>query len=141
MCSSDLAGNDRLIGAGGNDRLIGGPGLDQLSGGPGADTFRFDSPLSGTRNRDMITDFEPARGDRLELENAVFTALSPPGPLPAGAFHVGVAFSGRDQRILHNPATGTLTYDSNGMAAGGTSAVFASVSPGLTLSHTAFIIT
>jgi hypothetical protein len=76
-----LAGNDRIEGLGGDDVLRGGRGDDQvlggkgqdwvtgdlgndtLSGGPGADLFRI-APGGGT---DVVTDFQAAEGDRVEL--------------------------------------------------------------------------
>lgn len=62
-------GNDLLQGGADADRLIGGPGVDRYSGGPGADTYRFVSSLdSGIRTqRDVILDFSPGQGDRLDL--------------------------------------------------------------------------
>lgn len=63
------AGNDIVNGGAGNDRLIGGAGKDQMTGGPGADIFVF-SALSdsvGGANRDVITDFNRAQGDKINL--------------------------------------------------------------------------
>ncbi|MFM9111228.1 MAG: calcium-binding protein, partial [Prochlorococcaceae cyanobacterium] len=130
------AGADRLIGGAGNDRLIGGLGSDTLTGGLGADIFRFDAALSSTTNRDTITDFNAAQGDRIQLENAVFTALTALGPLAATAFRSGTSFTSTAQRILYSPATGNLSYDSNGSAAGGINALIATLStrPALTSS-------
>lgn len=59
---------DRLIGDGGNNRLTGGLGADVLTGNSGADTFVYDasedSPPSGP---DVITDFNAAEGDSIEI--------------------------------------------------------------------------
>jgi Ca2+-binding RTX toxin-like protein len=61
-------GNDALNGGDGEDTLLGGAGLDALRGGNGADLFRYqavdDSPLP---TRDVIADFNPAQGDRIDL--------------------------------------------------------------------------
>jgi Ca2+-binding RTX toxin-like protein len=55
-------GNDTLTGTSGNDILTGGRGTDTLSGRAGADTFVFtktaDSPVRGSANPDVITDWE-----------------------------------------------------------------------------------
>ena len=130
-----------LNGAAGADRLIGGPGNDTLTGGLGADIFRFDAALRSTTNRDRITDFNPAQGDRLQLENAVFSALTALGPLAATAFRSGSSFTSSAQRILYNPATGNLSYDSNGSAAGGTSALVATLTTKPALSSSMLIVT
>ncbi|MBP2302235.1 hypothetical protein [Azospirillum picis] len=57
------AGNDWLVGGDGSDVLVGGIGADTLTGGAGADLFAFGS-RSGA---DVITDFDAAGGDRLQI--------------------------------------------------------------------------
>jgi Ca2+-binding RTX toxin-like protein len=122
-------GNNTITGSSYADRLMGNRGNDTITGGGGADIFRFDSTLSASTNRDTLTDFNPSE-DRIELENAIFSALLLTGPLSAAAFSVGAAATNADQRILYNNLTGTLTYDSNGNAAAG-STVFATLPTGL----------
>jgi len=135
-------GADNILNGGGAaDRLIGGGGNDRLTGGLGADIFRFNSALSTTTNRDTITDFNRFQGDRIELENDVFKGLTRTGPLAPTAFHSGSSFNSASQRILYNPATGHLRYDSNGNAAGGVSALIAVMSTNPTLTHSLFIVT
>jgi Ca2+-binding RTX toxin-like protein len=58
-------GNDVLIGGSGNDLLVGGLGSDTLTGGAGADRFAFKSDWNTAANRDQVTDFNYAQGDRL----------------------------------------------------------------------------
>jgi Ca2+-binding RTX toxin-like protein len=72
-------GNDRLLGlddadilrgAAGNDRLIGGRGADTLLGGGGADTFELratDETGTSAAAADLISDFNRAQGDRIQL--------------------------------------------------------------------------
>jgi len=62
-------GNNLLNGGAGNDFLIGGLGTDTLTGGSGADTFVFNAwNETGTGNlRDVITDFNSAQGDKIDL--------------------------------------------------------------------------
>lgn len=65
-----LAGNDTLNGAAGNDILRGGAGKDALTGGTGADQFDFDRVSdsgASSRTRDVITDFNHASGDMVDL--------------------------------------------------------------------------
>ena len=55
------AGDDRLTGTAGDDLIRGGDGNDRLTGGAGADTFVFGTDArDGTRDRDVITDFNAA---------------------------------------------------------------------------------
>jgi Ca2+-binding RTX toxin-like protein len=132
-------GFNTISGSGFDDLLNGNRGNDTLTGGGGADTFRFDSALNATTNRDTITDFNPL-ADRIELENAVFTALSVTGPLSAAAFTIGTAATTAAHRIIYNNLTGSLTYDTNGNASGGTTA-FAQLSAGLALDAALFTVT
>jgi Ca2+-binding RTX toxin-like protein len=134
------AGANVLGGAGGNDSLIGGSGNDTLTGGLGTDTFRFDSPLNAATNRDRITDFSLVEGDRIELENTFFSTLPTTGTLAAAAFTTGAAATSTAHRILYNNATGQLTFDSDGNGAAAAIA-FATLSPGLALTNTSFIVT
>jgi hypothetical protein len=129
-----------LNGGIGNDTLIGGLGNDILTGGLGADIFRFDTTPNSSSNRDRITDFNGAQGDRIQFDKSVFTALPDTGILAAAAFSSGSSFSSTNQRILYNPATGDLSYDSNGSAAGGTSAILATLAKGLNINSTHFAV-
>ena len=63
------AGNDQLNGDAGNDLLIGGLGTDTLTGGSGADRFVFNllNELGKGDARDVITDFNSAEGDKIDL--------------------------------------------------------------------------
>ena len=71
---------------------------------------------------------------------SIFTAVGAAGgTLAAARFFVGTAAHDADDRIIYNKTTGTLTYDSNGNAAGGAT-VFATLKAGLTLTNADFII-
>ncbi|MDG9886611.1 type I secretion C-terminal target domain-containing protein, partial [Pseudomonas sp. GD04058] len=59
-------GNDTLLGGEGNDLLFGGKGNDTLTGGSGSDTFIW---RAGDTGNDIIKDFKPAEGDRLDLSD------------------------------------------------------------------------
>lgn len=141
--STDIDGtgntaNNVLTGNGGANVLDGGAGNDTLTGGLGTDTFRFSTALNAKTNNDVVTDFNVA-DDTIALDHTVFTALGGPGTLAAGAFHIGTAAADADDRIIYNTATGTLTYDTNGSAAGG-AVQFANVGAGLALTNTDFMV-
>jgi serralysin len=63
------AGSNLLSGGAGNDILIGGPGKDTLTGGLGADVFKFLATADSVvgLNRDAVTDFSVAQGDKIDL--------------------------------------------------------------------------
>lgn len=56
-------GDDRVLGGAGDDHLAGDLGADTLTGGDGADTFHS----FGGAGLDLVTDFNPAQGDRVAL--------------------------------------------------------------------------
>ena len=119
------AGADKLFGGAGADKLYGGTGKDVLTGGAGADKFYFDT--TGAASSDTIKDFKVTDGDKIAIDNAVFTHVGANGALAAGAFKAAAdlgATSGgtgvdSGDRILYDTDSGSLYYDSNGSAAGG----------------------
>jgi len=135
----DLAGNEyanTIVGNDGANRLDGKRGADTLWGYGGADTFAFTTALGGG-NVDRIADFA-AGTDRIALDDAVFAGLAP-GALPAGAFRAGTSAQDADDRILYDSATGALFFDPDG--AGGAAAVqFATLTPGLPLAASDFVV-
>ena len=140
--ADSLTGNSTanfLYGFSGKDTLDGGGGNDTLTGGLGRDTFRFSSKPNSKNNRDRITDFNVVE-DRIQLENAVFTALPTTGTLAARAFISGSSFTTTAQRIRYESTTGNLFYDpdGNGTAA---SVNFAILSTGLAMTNSQFNVT
>jgi Ca2+-binding RTX toxin-like protein len=133
---SGNGGSDLLNGGNGNDTLGGGLGNDILTGGAGNDIFVFDTAL-GPNNVDRVTDFVSG-SDRVALDNTIFTTLSE-GVLPAGAFVNGSAAGDSDDRIIYDPTTGALYYDADGNGAGA-AIQFATLSTGLTLAATDFVV-
>lgn len=130
--------NNRVSGNSGDNVINGRLGNDILAGGAGHDTFRFANGLNENTNIDRITDFSIA-DDKIELDNAVFQALTSTGPLGAQAFFVGTAAHDASDRIIYNAASGALFYDRDG--SGGAAAVqFAVLDPGLSLTHNDFFV-
>ncbi len=107
------AGNDTLNGGAGNDVLDGGIGTNTLTGGTGNDIFKLTTP----GHIDTITDYNIAN-DTIQLENAVFTALTTTGTLAAGQFRIGTQALDANDFVIYNNVTGTLLYDANGNGVG-----------------------
>ncbi len=131
----NLTGNalaQTITGNAGANVLDGKAGNDTMSGLGGADDFVFSTTL-GTGNIDRITDFAVGVDDIL-LESAIFTAIG--ASLSASEFRIGAAVDANDF-LLYNAATGALTYDSNGNAAGGATQ-FAILQSGLALTAADF---
>jgi Ca2+-binding RTX toxin-like protein len=136
------AGNDTLSGAAGNDTLVGGAGNDSLTGGAGLDVFRFSAILNATTNRDKITDFVVA-DDTIQLENAVFTALTATGTLAAGRLRAGAGITtaaDANDYLIYNSSTGALYYDADGSGAASAPVQFAVIGTGLALTASDFFI-
>lgn len=110
-------GNDSIFGDDGADLIMGGRGIDNLSGGGGADTFRWngngETGFSAASGMDVIEDFNPYEGDRIDL-----SALVDRGPLATpldglifiGDFNPGNIFN----TLFNNPGFGQVGYTQNG---------------------------
>jgi Ca2+-binding RTX toxin-like protein len=107
-----VAGNE------GANQLDGKLGNDLLLGFGGADAFIF-SARFGNDNIDTIGDMVSGV-DQIWLSNSIFTGLAS-GALPESAFRIGTAAQDADDRIIYDPATGNLLFDSDG--AGGAAAL------------------
>jgi Ca2+-binding RTX toxin-like protein len=117
-------GNDKLYGEGGSDVLSGDAGKDFLDGGVGnnvlsggkdSDTFQFSSQLSAG-NTSSITDFEIGK-DKIQLVKSVFPDLTGSGTLSADKFVKLADYTGQDNVVVYDKATGQLSYalDSNNL--------------------------
>jgi Ca2+-binding RTX toxin-like protein len=96
-------GADELDGGAGDDKLTGGFGNDTLTGGDGADQFVFNTALDDVNNVDLITDFTSGDGDKIVLDDAIFTGLSS-GMLEADFW----------AKVQYDSGTGVLSYDADG---------------------------
>ncbi len=141
--------NDRLYGSSvantisggsGRDVINGYAGNDTLTGGNGADTYVFATALNASTNVDRITDFKPV-DDTMQLENAIFAALTATGTLAASAFRAnatGLAGDATD-RIIYETDTGNVFYDVDGTGAGA-AVLFAKLTTGLALTSQDFVV-
>lgn len=109
-------GADQLSGGLGNDKLFGKAGADTLTGGGGADSFVFDvKPDNGSVDR--IRDFSSATGDKLLLDHSIFAALSLSG-FSDENFVLGTKALEADDKLIYDQASGILSFDADGSAAG-----------------------
>ena len=138
----NLTGNEiaqTILGNRGSNVLNGGRGNDTLTGGVGSDTFRFDTALGAT-NIDTITDYNVAQ-DTIELENSIFTLLTAGSVVTADQFrNLALGVQDATDVIIYDQVTGSLYYDSNGLANGG-QRQFAQVTAGTVLTNLDFMVT
>ncbi|MET0745688.1 MAG: M10 family metallopeptidase [Microvirga sp.] len=108
-----MDGQDVLKGLAGDDTLVGGAGNDEMSGGSGRDAFVFDGKLEPATNLDRLLDFSVA-DDVVHLSRAAFSKAGPGGKLADSAFWSGPKAHDASDRIVYDPAAGTLQYDADG---------------------------
>jgi serralysin len=135
----NLFGNDfaqTIFGNFGNNTIEGKGGNDVLHGFAGFDTFVFTGAL-GAGNVDTIADYSVA-DDTIVLDDATFTGLAL-GTLSANAFVTGTQAQDADDRIIYDPTTGALYFDADGNGSGA-AVQFASVSTGLAMTNSEFVV-
>ena len=125
------AGNDNIQGGAGNDILTPGAGVDVITGGTGADTIIFEQGATGQirtggTNRkpqfqnvkDVITDFSPADGDRIQFSKGI---------VPKSGLRVGElrkkdfaivknrrGLNDTEAKIVYVQGSGTVFYNPSG---------------------------
>jgi Ca2+-binding RTX toxin-like protein len=134
------SGNINATGNSLNNSVAGNSGNNTLAGASGADTFWFNTALNSATNVDHITDF--ASVDTIDLENAVFSALTTTGTLAANAFFSAagaISAHDADDRIVYDTTTGALFFDADGV--GGVAAVqFAVLDNHAALTNADFVV-
>ena len=128
-------GSDSISGSGGADSLDGGLGNDALTGGAAADRFYFSTTLDSSNNVDTIADFKASGADKIYLDDAIFTALSPADPLATADFGTS-AQSGVD--IVYSG--GSLYYASGGAVALSVYTMFATLTGAPTVVNTDIVV-
>ena len=132
------AGADLLFGGAGFDLLDGGLGADLLNGGDGANVYAFTTAL-GAGNVDTIATFSGFDQIRLGGDAGQPFASFGTGALAWYTFAIGAAAQDADDRIIYDPATGALLYDSDGTGAAA-AVQFAILPAGLELSSSRFVV-
>nr|MBA3756440.1 hypothetical protein [Nitrosomonas sp.] len=128
------AGNNQLDGGAGNDVLDGRAGTNILTGGTGNDLFKFTT----TGHIDTITDYNVAN-DTIQLENAVFTALTARGTLAASRFRIDTQALDADDLIIYDSGAGKLLYDADGNGAG-IAVQIATIGVGLSMTNADIVV-
>lgn len=105
--------NNSITGGNGNDSIRGGAGNDTLRGGAGSDQFVFDTAL-GSANQDTVADFTKSQGDKIAVDDAVFTKLVGKTNLSTHFRLSTAAAVGGDDFLVYNTGTGQLFYDATG---------------------------
>jgi serralysin len=115
------AGDDVLIGNSGNDILSGGAGFNILTGGEGRDLFVFDTVfVSATKFGDRasrINDFTTGE-DMIGLSKTTFAGLTNNLANVFGTVTDDAAAAVSQALLVYNTSNGSLTYNTNGAAAG-----------------------
>lgn len=111
-------GDDVLNGSAGRDLLVGGQGRDVLRGGGGQDKFLFNAP----QDADRVTDFKPGE-DMIRLSVNQFGGGLTPGRLNSNQFHLGATATQGRHRVIYNPTTGVLLFDSDGSGSAAASVI------------------
>jgi Ca2+-binding RTX toxin-like protein len=122
-------GNDTITGGTVNDYIIGGVGSDTISTGTGTDTVIYYNPNEGGDT--IATGGFTAASDKLAFLSSNFGGIT---SLTLNTnFFTGAppSISGTSPLFFYNTTTGVLTYDSNGVSAGGDTviATFAGTPP------------
>jgi Ca2+-binding RTX toxin-like protein len=140
------SGNHILGNAGDNLLDTGMGGSDRLTGFGGADIFNFRNGQRNISNQAAVTgvaiidDFAPGV-DKIRLDTTKFIGLLTGG---SSIFEIGATATSASTRILYDPATGNLIWDTDGsagsppLADGG--AIFGRLQAGLALTFSDFII-
>jgi Ca2+-binding RTX toxin-like protein len=126
--------SNQLSGGVGNDTLDGGLGANKLTGGSGNDNFKFTTK----GHIDTITDYN-VLNDTIQLENAVFTALTATGILAASQFKIGTKALDANDFIIYNKTAGALLYDADGNGAGAAVQI-ATIGAGLNMTNADIVV-
>jgi Ca2+-binding RTX toxin-like protein len=116
---SGRGGRDVLLGGAGADELLGGLGRDKMSGGADADSFQFlFTSESGktAKTRDVITDFNHAEGDKIDLHliDAIKGGGDDPFHLTLNNGHAGFTHTAGELRIQQVTNGAIVSGDVNG---------------------------
>ncbi|MCY1234225.1 hypothetical protein D9M72_467990 [compost metagenome] len=97
-------GSDTINGGGGSDLLYGGQGSDTMTGDGGGDTFVIDAGSLQLSIDDVITDYNYAQGDTVDLSELL-------GSLPTGT-----NLDGNFVQVVQDGQNANLQVDTDGSA-------------------------
>jgi Peptidase M10 serralysin C terminal len=104
---------DTILGNAASNVLAGGKGSDTITGGLGGDYFRFDAFNTATTDKDVITDFTRAQGDKIDLSlidaNTIAANDQAFSFISTAAFGLGVA-----GQLRINTTSNVIEGDVNG---------------------------
>ena len=134
---------DPLIGDANANTLVAGSGAFTLTGGAGPDTFVFQvrerfSPATA----DLITDFNPAEGDRISLSSTAFPGLEQVRYKVANNKQQLSRLSRSSTNLIYAASEQALYYDANGSQTGWgrTGGVFAYLSGDARPDRSSFVV-
>lgn len=133
---------DTFVGSKKAEEFWGEDGNDIMTGGKGADKFVFRPPPDNSTNRDVITDFNQAEGDKIAFSKPDgFPQLNNVnGGLDPAQFvaNAGGNPTNANQRIVYDTATGKLWLDPDGNASAGDQVLIATLTNKPTITVAAF---
>jgi len=102
-----------------NEIIFGGGGSDKLTGGQGADVFLFETPYDfGSKNLDILTDFNPMEGDKLLLSESVFGNIETISLRYASGSKGVKRAASSTKPFVYDNKNGILYFNENGKKAG-----------------------
>jgi Ca2+-binding RTX toxin-like protein len=135
------AKSDSLDGGADDDFLDGSNGNDVLTGGAGADDFWFTTYPNTRENRDIITDFSAADGDKIVLDRDIYKYIGKGSKLKNKYFDEGKKPETKYDRIIYNEKKGILFYAEEGSKTPKSQwKEFAKVDKGTDLDHLDFLL-
>jgi len=113
------AARDLITGSNQGEALTGGLGRDRITGGGGPDAFVFETPGEfGSKNIDVITDFNSDEGDKLAISSAIFGNISTIRLRTVSSKKETRQAASSGSQFIYDAKTGFLYFDANGKNSG-----------------------
>ena len=106
---------DVITGSDDGEALAGGKGKDQMTGRDGPDAFIFETTGEfGKQNADVITDFDPAQGDRIVIASEAFDGATKIRFKSVTGKKEVKSMAKSNTNFIYDDKSGMLYYDANG---------------------------